>query len=107
MKNAIEIVNYIDEYVFHCLKRPAMYASTPQALEDILRVCDEIRDFAMEVNEVFLGEGCTSFSQFLLSKGFGRQTFTNAKENEGLSDFQMFNNLAEIYSAYLNKKGKN
>ena len=104
MKNAIEIVNYIDEYVFHCLKRPAMYASSPQALEDILSFCDEIRNFAMEVNEVFLGEGCTSFRQFLKSKGFEAQAFTNAKENQGLNDFEMFNKLVKIYSEYLNNK---
>ncbi len=84
-----------------------MYASTPQALEDILSVCDQIRNFAMEVNEVLLGEGCTSFRQFLKSKGFDAQAFTNAKENQGLNDFEMFNKLVKIYSEYLNNKGSN
>jgi hypothetical protein len=107
MKNAREIVDYIDDYVFHCLQRPAMYASSPQALEDILRVCDQIRNFAMEVKEDLLETGCASYRQFLSSKGFGAQAFTDVKDNQGLNDVEIFNSLVRIYREYLVKKGIN
>ena len=105
MRTALEIVNFIDEYVFHCLKRPAMYASTPQALEDVLDLCDFIRNYIMEVEEVSVGDGCTSFRSFLLSKGYGVGLFSTAKENEGLSNSQVFIKLARKFEEYLKMKG--
>lgn len=105
MKTALEVVGFIDEYVFHSLKRPAMYASSPQALEDILSFCDGLRNYIMEVPRDFMGDECTSYSSFLQSKGYGAGTFTDPKKNEGLTNSQVFKNLASHYEEYLKVRG--
>ena len=49
MKTTQEIVKYIDNYMEWALSRPAMYASSPKCLEEILRCWVRLADFSLEM----------------------------------------------------------
>ena len=71
MKSSTDIVGHIDKLIDAALQRPAMYASTPHALEEILAQLDELREFILSDDPKPNKEVRSSYTQFLSAQGYG------------------------------------
>lgn len=80
-----------------------MYASSPEALEDVLCTLDEIRRKMTSRQSSCPGE----YSQFLASRGYGAATFcgrerlTSRAEKRSDEDLRLFQALAQFWREYL------
>ena len=67
MKSFEDVIRFVDEMFLNMLERPQMYASSPEALEDVLMTLEKLRGF-------ILGDGLdkpSAYTKFLLAHGFG------------------------------------
>jgi hypothetical protein len=109
MRQPREIVRFIDRYSRHALERPDMYAASPEALEDSLRLLDALRRFILDETVRRESFWESPYHEFLREKGFGGftfslRTFSSARNNSQRQtartwrDFQL---LADFWKEFL------
>lgn len=105
MRSAPEIVAYIEQRVgYMLLDRPHMYASSPEALEEVLYHLDEVRRCACSAKWEFgisTQEGYVAFTQ---SAGCGSASFIGRHRLDrgpDLDDRELFTRLVEFWKEYL------
>jgi hypothetical protein len=104
MHTSKEILEFIDNMIDAMLKRPKMYASTPETLEEILTYFDIIRYFILsEANSEAALE--SKYADFLRDRGYNAMTFTAAARfpkpltNE---DLDLFQETSAFFKEYIN-----
>lgn len=103
MRSAGEIVAHIEKKMQAMLLRPKMYASSPEALEDVLWELDRLREFALDERQ--LEADCGAYSAFLCNRGFGAGTFCQHTRNGSLTDkdLKLFEDLARFWREYMDE----
>ncbi|GEM_PF-2900585 len=104
MKSSQEILEYIRGRYAVILERPHMYASSPQALEDVLTWLDHLREFIVVGGTP---SAPSAYSKYLLSRGFGSGNFTSRKyppRSLNDNDRKIFKELCDFWRDYLMEK---
>jgi hypothetical protein len=108
MRSAAEVLTYIDNLINFALERPAMYASSPAALEEVLFRLDEVRDFILS-DATKAGLPKSSYTRFLLETGHGVSRFCSSFTGDADStdtEIQRFQKLATFWKQYLEARSK-
>ena len=105
MRSATEIVTYIEERVGNMLRdSPHMYASSPEALEDVLRELDEVRRFACSAQWEHPALAPKGYVAYLQAEEYGSANFTYRHRLDcgvDLDDRELFTRLVEFWREYL------
>lgn len=87
-------------------KRPAMYASGPTALEEVLYTLDGVRDFILS-DEHAAPPIRSSYSDFLSERGYSASNFctryTGPRKLTGADD-ELLRKLCEFWQQYLKQR---
>jgi hypothetical protein len=107
MKSTAEVVEYIDEYTRRALERPAMYASSPEALEEALRVLEGLRNYIV-VDSRRPDPSANPYHDFLKSRRFGVALFCSRQRqiDPSLTDAKLFAALVEFWRDYLSVQNR-
>jgi hypothetical protein len=99
MRSTPEILDQIEMLMKRSVERPAMYAPSPEALENLLGCLDDLRCFIHE--KAYKSESC-GYCGFLISRGFGSSTFTSRNfppAPRRTEDFELFAGFWKQYLA--------
>ena len=102
MKPPEEIIRFIDDYNRRALERPSMYAATPEALEEVLRLLDALREFIVRDDTAFSWD--SPYHRFLQEQGYGPSTFTGRRRLPRPNPEQepeAFRRLADFWKEYV------
>lgn len=97
-----EVINTLDAWLANMVERPQMFASSPEAIEDILLLLDRIR-FLIAGVEAGTPPYASGYSAFLQSKGFEAATFCARRRTRPLTDEDqaLFSELRVFVKEYL------
>lgn len=104
MKNALQVLEFIDEYYSFVIARPAMYASSPRALEDIVLILERLRGFILEDSAA--GD---AFNNFTESLGFGSVSVCHelgVPEYQREEDLVGFQKVASVLHQFLESRSR-
>lgn len=82
MKSGEEIVRYVDEYTAAMLDRPHMYAGTPESLEEILSILDDLRTYAVSAEAQPI-RGRSLYGDYNSELGYGALGYFGRRKLEG------------------------
>lgn len=102
MRDASEILKYIEERYERMLARPHMYAGSPAMLEAILTTLEEVREFLITDDDRLTN--LDGYSSFLLAKGFGAIGFTGRefeKTHQAHMDATAFRPFCDFWKEFL------
>ncbi len=96
MKPSIEeVFRFVTEYMCEHLERPSMYASSPEALEDVLWVLDRVRLYIANGPE----RSESQYQAYLGQNGFGARSFTGRYRKLPID--KRFESLIKFWRQYL------
>ena len=88
------------------LDRPLMYASSPEALAEVLRALDEVRRFVHGIQSE-TDRASRGYGPFLMSKGYGAASFTTRERplsKDPTDDRELFSRLVAFWREYLRRE---
>ena len=98
---------WIDNYYSEIAKRPQMFAATPQALENIVWILEEMRHELLAVAQASLEN---PYQAFLTTKGFESASFTSRGDGEEgrgqLNTGVTFEEFVDFLNDYLESRGR-
>jgi hypothetical protein len=99
MKRSADVVRHIDTFIGYALQRPHMYASTPDALEQVLEMMEFLRHFILTPDP---DPHIADHPYFLFSRhhGLGTASFA-ARQDPAEPDEKRFADLAAFWRQYL------
>ena len=96
-------ISRIDEQIMHMLRRPHMYSSSPESLDDTLFILEHLRQQLVEGKD----EVSNGSSEFFLLKGFGAMSPTVFARSQGITDIkEIYNFVATVWKEYLTKNDR-
>src|SRR5262249_33734508 len=105
MKSPEQIVAYIDTHIHYAItRRPWMYASTPEALEEVLSALDTVRYFILFAPEAEFPVHEPSYSTYLSRNGYGVAGFCTRyreRSERAVENRELFAELAAFWRRYV------
>jgi hypothetical protein len=99
MKTPDEIVAFIDTLERHMLRRPSMYALTPESLEEQLQLLESLRAFILSGQQN--SSGMSAYREYVMRVGrSGAMSFTGKLRNDIWREFCKF------FEGYLKSQGR-
>jgi hypothetical protein len=99
MRSPAEIIRHIDTSIAYALQRPHMYASTPDALDQVLSSLEFVRHFILVPGAV-PHVADNPYSSFLRDHDFGVAQFTTRQDPTQPAE-KRFADLAAFWRPYL------
>src|ERR1035438_3410077 len=99
MKTPDEIVMFIDSLERHMLRRPSMYTSSPESLEDQLQLLESLRLFV--VSDKPDSSVTSAYREYAQRVGkSGAMSFTGKRRNE------IWHEFCQFFNGYLKSQGR-
>ena len=97
MKNADDILSYIEDFYGLVLEKPSLYFGSPSEMEAVLFEFERLYEFIVDHNEPFPFSCDFGYRDFLHDRGYGAGRFTNAERH----DSSQFHEMAAFWREYL------
>ena len=94
MKTSEQIRAYLLDAVDHALRRPMMYHSSPESMEECFALIDDLLAF-------MAGDAHSPYTEYLVEQGFGAMRFTTRLPGAGQAEGDRFRAFAQFFAAYL------
>jgi hypothetical protein len=81
MRDARDVLEYLDSLVAYWVDRPEMYAPDPSTLEYQFMLIEDIRAFVLHEGDAARSSLDNGYIRFLMAEGLGAATFTTTRES--------------------------
>lgn len=108
LRNALDVLDYIEQWYQYWLDRPEMYAANPGEMEAMFIVLETIREFVIQPDVEHVGPGTIGYPTYCKEHGLGAALFTTrdrgGKWSAPHADREDFEPFCAFMKGYLTSK---